>query len=70
MTSRTSVAAMLAELEDLKAAMAEAKLATGQIEIVIVNDCEDEALLAPYRRNLNQLETFEIGDTVQPEPRR
>jgi hypothetical protein len=66
MTGKTSVAAMLAGLEDLKAAMAQAKVETGETSVIFVNDPESEELLRPHRKNLDQSQTFVIGVFPQP----
>jgi hypothetical protein len=55
---------MRKDIEALEAALR--RVSHERIEVAIVNDPEDPALLAPYRLDLDQSQTVEIGETVQP----
>jgi hypothetical protein len=62
MTAKSSVTNMLAELAELRGAIANAKIASGETQLVIANDPESEELLREYRiESLDQKRTLEIG---------
>jgi hypothetical protein len=59
------------ELAALRAAMQRARFARGEIGITVVNDPEDEALLAPYRLTPEQIaalpnQCIQIGSMEPP----
>jgi hypothetical protein len=66
MSAKTAVDKMLVELEELKRALLEVQIKAGAVSVVCINDPEDEATLAPYRRILDQKVCFEIGEPIQP----
>jgi hypothetical protein len=48
-------------LAELRTAIAEAKLASGESQMILVHDPEDPATLAPYKGDLYQSVSCEIG---------
>jgi hypothetical protein len=72
MTAKGATDKMLSELAELRQAMAEAKVITGETPILYVNDPESKELLAPYRLSPEEIaalpgQCIEIGDPTQPE---
>jgi hypothetical protein len=54
------------ELAKLEEEMLRAKLATGAIKMILVNDPEDPTMLEPYRQTLDQTKCFSIGPPEFP----
>jgi hypothetical protein len=69
MTFKAHITQAAAELAALKEAMARAKLVSGEVDIVCINDPESEELLRPFRiEGLDQTKTVEVGPAEFPGP--